>query len=97
MTAAASLEKRVDTLRRAAEKARTLAESAADSLHKTYDWHGIGTGYREPIKEHIASWGPLQGVALADLFEEFARLDDQGIHPPTSVVTLAKRYLEEAS
>jgi hypothetical protein len=40
--------------------------------------------------------GPVP-IALAELFEEFARLDDQGIHPPTTVVTLAKRYLGDPS
>lgn len=46
---------------------------------------------------HIASWHPLVAFAAAEMLEEFARLDDQGIHPPTSVVTLAKRYLGETS
>lgn len=97
------VEKRVDTLLRAAEKSRALAAGATSGpwFAVASGVEGAGTVFHDAHvlhndADHIAAMDPMVGHALADLFEEFARLDDQGIHPPTSIVTLAKHYLGEA-
>jgi len=57
-------------LREAAALMRERAEAAASNLGQPATdpntWRGIGTGYREPIKEHIASWHPAVALAVAD-------------------------------
>jgi hypothetical protein len=109
MTAAAPVEKRVDTLRRAAEKVRALADAAslgpweavvlgsegydvrgpaAPGQHRLRRTRVARCGYEQweidkANAKYIASWHPDVARSVADMLEEFARLDDQGIHPPT--------------
>lgn len=62
-----------ERLREAAKELRAGAEGAIESLHGSHDWHGIGTGYREPIKAHIQSMSPVAALAVADWLDVTAR------------------------
>lgn len=60
-----SNEQELQTIRRAAALMRERAEGAIKSLGSR-DWTGIDTGYRRPIKEHIAGMTPSVALAVAD-------------------------------
>ena len=95
-----------ETLRLAASLMRERAENAARELGEPatdpLTWRGIGTGYREPIKEHIASWHPAVALAVADGLEETAKTfgtpGHRWWHPSESAaLAVARAYLGEAS
>jgi hypothetical protein len=65
----------VEEIRRAAALMRERAQDAdKDSFGS---WHGIGTGYRADIKEHIASWHPSVALAVADWLDHVAGAHDR--------------------
>ena len=67
-----------ERLRRVAAEMREWAEDAATDLYgKPSDervWRGIGTGYRTPIKRHIAAMSPPVALAVAKVLDSAALL-----------------------
>ena len=66
-----------ETLRNAAMTIRDRADAADVSSFNS--WRGIGTGYREEIKDHIQLWSPDRAEPVAELLLAVAQDLDENI------------------